>query len=639
MTFGKIQITGIDYNQFPDVKLQAIIRDGNNQPVPLSDLENIELVEDDQVMQTKYEQIDGGVEVMFVLDMGLGTLSPGTTYRPDGLVRNSRLEEMRQILKSYLAQMSTQDYTGIVTIQPERDQSVETWQVLTSNIEGLLDKVNNLTANPTTPSNPAEGISHALEELATSQAHSTSMVQAIIVISPGRVGTLDQVNSLVAKAVKQKVTIHSLMVNYPPADSSQIQRLAQRTNGLYSYYQGERSLTDILSWVSKQRTQYTFQYRATSKSANERQVTLRTKGTGLGQESDTKSYAMNLLPPLVEVVSPINDEEFFRRAQSPDQNPDEISETDTTIKARVTFPDGFTRKISSAQLWLDGALSGPAITDISDPNNITFPWSLRSYRDNGTTLAQIEVQVQDEIGVSSTSNPVTVKITVVIPTATPSVTATPPPPENCKDKQGGSYWLCMVLGWLKEYANLLALGIALITLALVILFRGRLAGAAVQVGDAVRQTIARITRPPQTEIGGYLTVLRGAEDLPRSRFPLYLNTVTPIGRDKRQAELVFDENAERSVISRIHCEITEASGRFTIRDLGSSHGTFINGNRLPELGVLELNDGDQIELGPVERGGILLGFEAARDSGYYGAPGEEDIADRQTEIGDQQEEQ
>ncbi len=107
--------------------------------------------------------------------------------------------------------------------------------------------------------------------------------------------------------------------------------------------------------------------------------------------------------------------------------------------------------------------------------------------------------------------------------------------------------------------------------------------------------------------------------------------MTTIGRDKRQAELVFDEDAEKSVISRLHAEITETGGQFTIRDLGSTHGTYINGERLPELGIYELVDGDQIELGPVERGGIMLSFELSKDIEDYTPPEDADLPDRKTE--------
>lgn len=47
-------------------------------------------------------------------------------------------------------------------------------------------------------------------------------------------------------------------------------------------------------------------------------------------------------------------------------------------------------------------------------------------------------------------------------------------------------------------------------------------------------------------------------------------------------------------VSRLHCQIDEVGGRFVLRDLGSKHGTFVNGERVSEV---PLSLGDQIDIG------------------------------------------
>ena len=84
--------------------------------------------------------------------------------------------------------------------------------------------------------------------------------------------------------------------------------------------------------------------------------------------------------------------------------------------------------------------------------------------------------------------------------------------------------------------------------------------------------------------------------------------MTPIGRDKSQVEIVFSDD-EHSVVSRKHCEIRQEDDMFKLRDFAATYGTFLNGTRLEELGIEELHHGDQIGLGPIERGGILLRFD------------------------------
>jgi predicted component of type VI protein secretion system len=52
-----------------------------------------------------------------------------------------------------------------------------------------------------------------------------------------------------------------------------------------------------------------------------------------------------------------------------------------------------------------------------------------------------------------------------------------------------------------------------------------------------------------------------------------------------------------SQVSRKHCEIFESGGKLTIRDLGSSNGTYVNGKRV--LGQQALTPGDELTLGAV----------------------------------------
>jgi pSer/pThr/pTyr-binding forkhead associated (FHA) protein len=49
-------------------------------------------------------------------------------------------------------------------------------------------------------------------------------------------------------------------------------------------------------------------------------------------------------------------------------------------------------------------------------------------------------------------------------------------------------------------------------------------------------------------------------------------------------------------VSRRHCEFTSAADGLSLRDLGSSNGTFVNGKR---VAACKLAPGDQIAVGPV----------------------------------------
>lgn len=83
---------------------------------------------------------------------------------------------------------------------------------------------------------------------------------------------------------------------------------------------------------------------------------------------------------------------------------------------------------------------------------------------------------------------------------------------------------------------------------------------------------------------------------------------TSIGRSRQNADIVFQTDFPFSPINRLHCTILDEEGQFTIRDEDSANGTFVNGLKAPPLTPVKLNDGDEIQLGQPEQGGLKLRF-------------------------------
>jgi pSer/pThr/pTyr-binding forkhead associated (FHA) protein len=76
--------------------------------------------------------------------------------------------------------------------------------------------------------------------------------------------------------------------------------------------------------------------------------------------------------------------------------------------------------------------------------------------------------------------------------------------------------------------------------------------------------------------------------------------VTVVGRQKDQCDLVLD----RSSISKLHCLIVRTDGLLFIRDLGSTNGTKVNGQRvirgalLPGDELAFASEKFRVEMGP-----------------------------------------
>jgi type II secretory ATPase GspE/PulE/Tfp pilus assembly ATPase PilB-like protein len=87
-------------------------------------------------------------------------------------------------------------------------------------------------------------------------------------------------------------------------------------------------------------------------------------------------------------------------------------------------------------------------------------------------------------------------------------------------------------------------------------------------------------------IGTFLEIHGGEHPL---RFPFTTDQVT-LGRGPKNDIVLADDKASRS-----HAKIERVSGNYYVRDLGSTNGTLLNGQKL--TAVMELSDGDVIQIG------------------------------------------
>ena len=66
--------------------------------------------------------------------------------------------------------------------------------------------------------------------------------------------------------------------------------------------------------------------------------------------------------------------------------------------------------------------------------------------------------------------------------------------------------------------------------------------------------------------------------------------ITVVGRSSRMCDLAVDHNA----VSKVHCVLVKTDGLIYLRDLGSTNGTRVNGQRVIRGALLP---GDQISFG------------------------------------------
>jgi len=92
------------------------------------------------------------------------------------------------------------------------------------------------------------------------------------------------------------------------------------------------------------------------------------------------------------------------------------------------------------------------------------------------------------------------------------------------------------------------------------------------------------TAPAQS--GAHLMVVKGSHSEQEIQL---VGTETVMGRDPESSIFLNDVT-----VSRKHAEISMLKDRFTIKDLGSLNGTYLNGERVDEA---ELKSGDELWIG------------------------------------------
>ncbi len=283
------------------------------------------------------------------------------------------------------------------------------------------------------------------------------------------------------------------------------------------------------------------------------------------------------------------------------------------IGVRVTFGDNVPRRIASLQLEVLDVESGAVLQSSVEVNpqpdafgGYRAVWSLADFIDPGRLyLVLLRVTVTDELGLSATAEQrAGVTVAALPATATPSPTVTPPPsptPEVTATlpvtaapaltgtdatpplaQDAGSPLVPVLMGVSGGLA-------ALVLILLLALLRARSAApatstAAVSGGPSVMDIPTPLPddlgsgAPPavvneRRQIYGRLLVKRG---LPAGEI-LIMSEEFVIGR---KADSDVHYQIDKPVVTPRHCLITHRRGRFTIRDLNSKNGTYVNGERL-----------------------------------------------------------
>ncbi|MCL4264236.1 MAG: FHA domain-containing protein [Anaerolineae bacterium] len=596
----EIIVTAVDAAEFPEVTVYARALNAEGAPVSGLTTSNLQLLENGDRVELERGPVieEGPVWVHFVIDAGLRM---GQADR-----WNQTREAIRQFVQTHMlpddrVRVSAIEGSNLVPLLPDFTKNP-------NDVTAVLDDF-----RPPTCANadeclsaPIQPLGQILNELDRAEGASDQPRLVILFTSELERYESGEPAALANEAAELGIPIYAVLVAGRDANGL-VTNMATTSGGQSLNLTDTASADNFYRQIAETlRPVYEMAYRSPDGLASTRVVEVVADD---GRVTGQGEYTVDQIElPRVTI-------------ESPTENARLTPDAPLEVVAKVVFTDNHPRNLQRATLTVNGVPTEP-LTNIRGPDEITFtvPWALVAdlAAESESGAIELAVIVKDEFNLDS--RPASANVTVVLPTtAAPTeepdtviidgtavpVTAVPqttvPPTAN---------------GGLSN--TLLAIGMVLLAVAMIVVVMTRNKGPVLAVRQTVNKQIDRITKriEKQSNPRAYLTVLEGDVSVGKK---LEIYGTTTIGRAKQDAELLFQQHDDTSPISRRHCTIIDEEDHFMIRDEDSANGTFLNGVRLESMQPRELQDGDEIELARVERGGVKLQFESATPSyGGYG---------------------
>ncbi|MGA9192616.1 MAG: FHA domain-containing protein [Anaerolineales bacterium] len=400
-----------------------------------------------------------------------------------------------------------------------------------------------------------------------------------------------------AKASDQQASVYVFQTDLSQSRRDALQLLAEGSGGIYTGLTRSGVLSQVSSVyqiIDSQRAFYSVSYRSAIGDVGRREITINTPTRP--SEGAVGSYEVSPTPPSVSITEPTANSTIRREATLPADSATPVFDTSQKpVTAEISWPDGFPRQITTAQLFVNGNLESSA--DVAaGQSTVTFNWDLSDITDIGINPVSLRVNVTDELGLSADGE------------SSVDVAVAPPPTSSTGIL--GSVPTAAAIG-VPVLCVLGILGLAVLAGAFFLL-RGRSKGPAETGTDPDDEAMRTMFQAELPELAlATLTVMEGPSGMIGERLKVTGIKVS-IGRDPSQSDISFYSDAESSV-SRLHCTIElNDDNAFRLTDKNSSAGTRLNGRRIQANSPVVLADGDEIVLGDLAQRGVKLQFNFAR---------------------------
>lgn len=412
-----------------------------------------------------------------------------------------------------------------------------------------------------------------------------------------------ELEPLIQRAVENKIRVFVWYVDanttFTTTSAAVFNNLAIQSGGSMFQFSGEERFPDPEVYFAPLRRIYNLSYTSRLNFSGDHNLMLQVNLPGLGtMTSPAQIFNLNLQPPNPIPVAPSM--QITRQAPEDDPFNTEVLLPETlSFEIIVEFPDGFERPLARTALIVDGMLVDE---NIAEPFN-KFEWDLKPYTSSGEH--QVTVEAVDALGLSKTSMPLPVLVTVIKPPSGPQA-------------------------FLAKYRTQLTFG-AIVLAGLVlfaILLSGRLRFLSLRVmqeerrahNDPLTQPLAALAeqaapapktkspkRPPKPRKAkaGQTAEVEAAASLVRLQADGQFAAVSPIplngseillGTDPVQCSQILDDPS----ISPVHARIRATEdGGYLLQDVQSIAGTWVNYEPVAREGY-RLEHGDMVNFGQLK---------------------------------------
>ena len=438
-------------------------------------------------------------------------------------------------------------------------------------------------------------------DVVSAQTPRLGMKRAILFITPEMPdpALASALEPIIQRAIQSNIRIFVWYVDadttFTNTSAAIFNNLAIQTGGTMFQYSGIERFPDLEVYFAGLRRIYLLSYTSRLNSSGEHRMNVQVNTPSLGVvNSNEQVFNLNVQPPNPFPVSP--NLQITRQAPEDDPFNTELLLPETQeIEIIIEFPDGFSRPLTRTTLYVDGMIADENTTEPFD----TFTWDLTQYSSSGQH--QVMVEAVDTLGLSKTSLPIPITVTVIKPPSGP-------------------------VAFLAKYRTPLTFGAIIFAgLALfAVLLSGRLRFLSLRAVQeerraendpltqpipllkqepevAIEKSKKRKTKPKKTEAGSKSSKEAFASFVkinPDGQFapvpPLPVNDSEIIfGTDPVQCTLILDDASISSIHARLR--ITDDGG-YLLLDNNSVGGTWVNYDAIPHEGY-RLRHGDMVNFG------------------------------------------